>query len=65
MQYRIEPIGAQFSDQDLKTLENRFNKQAAEGYHFHSVFQVTQPGGCLNSGQTTTTYLAIYQKENE
>ena len=63
MEYMIESIGTVFSDKDLPKLANLFNKRAKEGYRFHSVFQVTQPGGCLNLGQQKITYLAIYVRE--
>jgi hypothetical protein len=62
MQYKIESIGALFSDDAVSSLEKRFESRASEGYKFHSVFQVQQPGGCLG-GKPTTTYLAIYVKE--
>ncbi len=62
MQYRVESIGAEFSDKAIKALEKRLDLKASEGYMFHSVFQVSQPG-CLGIGQGTTTYLAVYTKE--
>ena len=62
MEYKIEPIGAQFSNKDLPTLANRFSAHAASGFKFHSVFQVSQPG-CLGIGAPSITYLAIYVKE--
>jgi hypothetical protein len=62
MQYKIESIGAEFSDKAIKSLEKRFDSKASEGYKFHSVFQVSQPG-CLGVGQGKTTYLAVYVKE--
>lgn len=62
MKYRIEQIGAEFSDKAINGLEARFNKYAAEGYKFHSVFQVQKPG-CLGIGQPTVTYLAVYVKD--
>ncbi|RIK35581.1 MAG: hypothetical protein DCC55_29950 [Chloroflexi bacterium] len=62
MQYIVEPIGAQFSNNDLTALAKRFNARASEGYRFHSVFQVSQPG-CLGLGQPTITYLAVYEKQ--
>jgi len=62
MEYKIESIGAEFSDKAISSLEKRFSSKAAEGYKFHSVFQVQQPG-CLGIGQGTTTYLAVYVKE--
>ncbi|MBW3570404.1 MAG: hypothetical protein KY467_04800 [Gemmatimonadetes bacterium] len=64
MQYLIEPIGAQFANRDLAALAQRFTGRAAEGYRLHSVFQVSQPG-CLGIGAPTSTYLAVYIKEND
>ena len=62
MRYLVEPIGAQFSNRDLPGLAERFNQHATEGYRFHSVFQVTQPG-CLGIGQSKITYLAVHVSE--
>lgn len=63
MLYMIESIGAEFSDKAITALEQRFTERAAEGFKFHSVFHVSQPG-CLGIGQGTTTYLAVYVKES-
>lgn len=62
MTYKIETIGAQFSNQDITNLESRFNKYADAGYKFHSVFQI-QKQGCLGIGAPSVTYLAVYVKE--
>ena len=62
MEYKIEPIGAMFSNKDLPALASRFTAQAASGFKFHSVFHVSQPG-CLGIGAGSVTYLAIYVKE--
>jgi hypothetical protein len=62
MQYKIEQIGAQFSDKDILNLESRFSKHASDGYKFHSVFPIQKPG-CLGVGSPTTTYVAVYVKE--
>ena len=62
MKYKVESIGAEFSNKAISNLERLFESRAAEGYRFHSVFHVTQPG-CLGIGQATTTYLAVYVKE--
>ncbi len=62
MKYKVESIGAEFSNKAIYSLEKRFESRASEGYKFHSVFQVSQPG-CLGIGQGTTTYLAVYVKE--
>lgn len=61
MEYLIEPIGAQFANKDLPLLAGRFTQRSADGYRLHSVFQVSQPGGCLG-GRPTSTYLAIYER---
>lgn len=62
MQYKIESIGAEFSNKAITVLEKRLEAKANEGYKFHSVFHVSQPG-CLGIGRGTTTYLAVYVKE--
>lgn len=62
MRYKIEPIGAQFSNKDLSKLAQLFTDRAADGYRLHSVFQVSQPG-CLGLGASTNTYLAVYVNE--
>jgi hypothetical protein len=63
MKYMIEPIGAAFSNKAVDALADRFTTRAKDGYKLHSVFQVSQPG-CLGIGQGTTTYLAVYAKED-
>lgn len=62
MKYKVESIGAEFSNKGIKALEQRLDSKSSEGYKFHSVFQVSQPG-CLGIGQGTTTYLAVYFKD--
>jgi hypothetical protein len=62
MQYKIEQIGAQFSNKDISNLETRFTNLAEQGYKFHSVFQIQKPG-CLGIGQPTITYVAVYVKD--
>ncbi len=62
MEYKIEAIGAEFSNSDIKTLGNLFTSQSQSGYKLHSVFQAQQPG-CLGIGSPTITYFAIYVKE--
>lgn len=62
MQYKIEQIGAKFSDKDIMMLENRFTMHGGQGYKFHSVFQIQKPG-CLGIGVASVTYLAVYVKE--
>ena len=46
MQYKVESIGAQFSNKAIAALEERLTSRANDGYRFHSVFHVSQPG-CL------------------
>ncbi|GGI56977.1 hypothetical protein [Winogradskyella haliclonae] len=62
MHYKIEQIGAEFSNKAIVNLEGRFNKYSEQGYKFHSVFQVQKPG-CLGIGTPSITYLAVYTKE--
>ncbi len=62
MEYKIEPIGAEFSKKAITQLENNFTTQAGSGYKLHSVFQAQRPG-CLGIGSPTITYFAIYVKE--
>jgi hypothetical protein len=62
MEYRIEPIGAQFSHSQLSQLAERFTQIGQAGWRLHSVFQAQQPG-CLGIGSPTITYFAIYVKE--
>jgi hypothetical protein len=62
MEYRIEPIGSEFSNKAVSQLGDRFTAQAQTGWKLHSVFQAQQPG-CLGIGSPTITYFAIYVKE--
>ena len=64
MHYVVEPIGAQFANKDLPKLAAVFTERANAGYRLHSVFQVTQPQGCMFGGQPTVTYLAVYESQN-
>ena len=62
MQYKIEQIGAEFSNKGISNLVDRFNQHSEQGYEFHSVFQVQKPG-CLGIGSPSITYLAVYIKK--
>ena len=62
MEYKIEPIGAEFSNRAVTQLGANFTAQANEGWKLHSVFQAQRPG-CLGIGSPTITYFAIYIKE--
>ncbi len=61
MEYKIEQIGAEFSNKAIVNLENKLNAHSKQGYKFHSVFEVQKPG-CLGFGKPYVTYLAVYTK---
>ncbi|MEM1036331.1 MAG: hypothetical protein AAGI14_06180 [Pseudomonadota bacterium] len=61
MQYIVEPIGKEFSKKAIKALEVRLSDRYAEGYRFHSVFEVSQPG-CLGIGAPSITFIAVFEK---
>ena len=62
MEYKVEPIGAEFSNRAITQLGANFTTQANSGWKLHSVFQAQRPG-CLGIGRPTITYFAIYIKE--
>jgi len=61
-EYLVEPIGAEFSNNALATLGQRFSGRSGEGFEVQFVFQVTQPG-CLGVGTGSITYVAVYARE--
>jgi len=61
MKYKIESIGAAFSDKAIAALSQKLSRHSDEGWEFHSVFSV-QKTGCMGSN-AGTTYLAVYKKE--
>ncbi|MAN66384.1 hypothetical protein [uncultured Hyphomonas sp.] len=61
MKYRIQPIGKEFSNQAIKSLEERLNAAHAKGYRYHSVIEVQQPG-CGGFGTPSITYLAVFEQ---
>ena len=63
MQYIVESIGSYIPEKDLPKLAERLNNRAASGYRFHSVFQVTQPSGCLGLGKPVINNVAVYVKD--
>lgn len=65
MEYKVEPIGAQFSSKDIGELEKLFTSRCNQGYRLHSIIQVQQPQGCLGTGSPTQTLLAIYEKTDQ
>lgn len=62
MEYRVEPIGAEFSKKAIAQLGQRFTQYGESGWKLHSVFQAQQPG-CMGIGAPTITYFAIYVRE--
>jgi len=62
MKYRVESIGAAFSDRDITALSEQLTSNSAQGWEFHSVFSV-QKTGCFGSSDGTT-YLAVFQSED-
>ena len=61
MKYRVQPIGKEFSDKAIKTLEEKLNLAHEKGYRFHSVMEIQQPG-CGGLGTPTITYLAVFEQ---
>lgn len=62
MQYKIVPIGAEFSKKAIHELGNMFTAESRAGYELHSVF-IAQQTGCLGWG-SMRTYFAIYVKKD-
>ncbi|HAD96007.1 MAG TPA: hypothetical protein DCG19_01310 [Cryomorphaceae bacterium] len=62
MQYKIQQIGARFSDKGIVNLEKEFNSYSSGGYKYHSVIEI-QKTGCLGIGKPSITYIAIFAKE--
>lgn len=60
--HRVEPIGALFGPKDMDRLAKLLDARATEGYELHTVFQVSQPAGCLGIGSPTITNLAVFRK---
>lgn len=61
-EYLVESIGAQFSNNAISALGQRFSGRSGEGYEVQFVFQITQPG-CLGIGTPSITYVAVYVRE--
>ena len=60
MQYRVESIGAAFTDKDIGQLSSHLTNQSQAGWELHTVFAVEKKG-CLGSTQGNT-YLAVYKR---
>ncbi|MCO5134995.1 MAG: hypothetical protein M9908_11765 [Phyllobacteriaceae bacterium] len=61
MQYKVETIGAAFSDKAINELSNHLTARSVDGWELHTVFSVEKKG-CfgISEGQT---YLAVYRKQ--
>jgi len=59
MRYRVETIGAAFTDKDIAALSARLTENAQQGWELHTVFSVEKKG-CLGSSEGST-YLAVYR----
>ena len=58
MKYKIESIGAAFTEKSIANLSSHLTSQSEEGWELHSVFSVEKKG-CMGASEGTT-YLAIY-----
>ena len=64
MEYKIEEIGAAFTNKGIKNLEEILNNRYKnEGWEFHSVINITKPG-CLGSGGENS-YIAVFTREQK
>ena len=61
MKYKVESIGAAFTDKGIAALSQRLTSESRDGWELHTVFSVEKKG-CLGSTEGTT-YLAIYRRE--
>lgn len=62
MKYKVESIGAAFSDKAIAALSRRLNEQCDQGWELHTVFAVEKTG-CLGSSEGKT-YLAIFRSND-
>lgn len=60
MKYRVESIGAAFTDKGIAELTKMLNSRSEEGWELHTVFSVEKQG-CMGSSQGRT-YLAVYRR---
>jgi hypothetical protein len=60
VRYKVESIGAAFTDKNIAALSDLLTARSAEGWEFHSVFSVEKQG-CLGTAEGTT-YLAVYRR---
>lgn len=62
MKYRVEPIGAAFTDKSISQFNAELDRKSAEGWELHTVFSVEKKG-CFGSSEGMT-YLAVYRRED-
>ena len=60
MQYRVESIGAAFSDKGISEFTSLLNSRSNEGWELHTVFSVEKKG-CFGSSDGQT-YLAVNRR---
>jgi len=60
MQYRVESIGAAFSDKAIQELSAMLSTRSEQGWELHTVFSVEKKG-CFGSSDGQT-YLAVYRR---
>ena len=60
MKYRVESIGASFSDKDIEALSELLTSRSGEGWELHTVFSIDKKG-CMGQSDGTT-YLAVYRR---
>lgn len=60
-QYRLQTIGKEFNAKAIQALEATLNTAGQQGYRYHSVIEVSQPG-CAGIGSPTITYIAVFER---
>ncbi|MGH2341150.1 hypothetical protein ACRC7T_06650 [Segnochrobactraceae bacterium EtOH-i3] len=63
MKYKVESIGAAFSDKAIHALSDKLTAESGYGWELHSVFSV-EKRGCLGASEGTT-YLAIFCQNDQ
>jgi len=56
--YNIESIGRVFTTKTREELENSLNREARDGWYFHSVFSVTETS-CFGFQKMNTYYMVL------
>lgn len=60
MKYKVQSIGASFSQRAIDGFQQQLNDEAGSGWELHTVFSV-QKTGCLGVNEGVT-YLAVFKK---